>query len=145
MTAIAHHNAITPVSPTADVLADPLHTLSPSRTERRRDEVDRAAAEIIDAAEDAGWIVTRDRAFSNGASRYFDTHLSSGVAVTLRVADHCPSRALGVAGDRPFVLAIVSTPGGLAHAKTWLARMAEQVGRVQHGQTHQCRLRKAVA
>ncbi|XAM00047.1 hypothetical protein OT109_01415 [Phycisphaeraceae bacterium D3-23] len=146
MQAISHSTSITPISPTADIMADPLHNLStPSRTEQRRAEVDRAVAEIVEAAEAVGWVVEGDRTFSNGASRYLDMKLTNGVAITLRVADHCPSRALGVAGDRPMLISIIGIPGGLSHAKAWLNRMAAQVNRVRRGETHKARLRVSAA
>lgn len=144
MTAISHHIEIPPPSPTADVEDLQDHFYLPSRMDQRRAEVRHAVEEIVEAAEAAGWTITQRRTFSKKCSIYIDCHLINGVAVTIRVSNHAPSRPLGLRADRPTVLVLVGFPGGISHATAWLQRTAEEVRVVREGGRCKARLRGAV-
>lgn len=135
---------IVPVRPPAEPLVDPLGVLNtPSRAMTRRIDVALAVFELTEAAREAGWHVTSDTAYSKGATRYLQLEITSKVKITLRVSDHLPSRPLGIEGDRPFLLAIIDTPGGISHARNWLVRVGNETLRVLRGETHPAAIRTA--
>lgn len=129
---------ILPVSEPHPLLLEGTASLPADRPlshKQRRSEVDRATAEVVARAKHLGWMVTSDHGYSKGASRYIDMELPSGLAITLRVADHAPGRALGLPGDKPCLLVIVGIPGGLSNAKRWLKDMTRNCPRAYHAHT----------
>ena len=116
---------------------------SMSKKQQRRHTVSVAADDMAQAAEEAGWTLSKRWNGSSGHSVYLLLRLSARLKILCRVSDHSPNRPIGIANEPPTILVLLGVPGCFVHAKEWLKSTAETVERVRENCDCKCRLRAA--